>query len=188
MFSGHGLERRCGVSPWQQIVDLALGMAGDNAGDDVDEVSLRVDGVELAGLHQRSDDGPLPAAAVGAREERVLAIERDLPDRALDDVRVDLDAAVVEEAGEALPAREGVADGLGELTLLADEAELLLKPWLQRRDDEAASGLAGGTAFLGRAAFDVGLDLIERRDARERFRGDGRGATLREIVELAPDV
>jgi len=77
------------VGPGQQVVDLALRMTGDYAGD-VGEVGLRVDGVELAGLYQRGDDGPVLAAAVGAGEESVLAIERDRPDGALDHVGVDL--------------------------------------------------------------------------------------------------
>ena len=41
--------------------------------------------------------------------------------------------AVVEEAGEALPARERIADRLGELALLADQTELLAQPWLEYR-------------------------------------------------------
>ena len=88
-------------------------MTGDDDGDDVGEIGLRIDGVELAGPHQRGDDGLVLAAAVGACEERVLAIERDRPDGALDHVGVDLDAAVVKEATEPRPSREGVADGLG---------------------------------------------------------------------------
>lgn len=38
-------------------------MAGDDAGDDVCEIGLRVDGVELAGLHKRGDDSPMLGAA-----------------------------------------------------------------------------------------------------------------------------
>lgn len=36
-------------------------MASDDAGDDVAEIGLRTDGVELAGFHQRGDDGPVLA-------------------------------------------------------------------------------------------------------------------------------
>ena len=108
-------------------------MAVDDAGDDVGEVGLRIDAVELAGLDQRGDDGPVLAAAVGAGEEGILAVQRERPDGAFDDVVVDLDAAVVEEAGEALPARQGVADRLGELGLLADQLELGAQPGFERR-------------------------------------------------------
>ena len=79
-----------------------LGPAVDEAGQGVGEPGVRVDAVELTGLDQRGDDRPVGAALVAARKERVLAIERDGPDRALDGVAVDLDAAVVEEEHETL--------------------------------------------------------------------------------------
>ena len=54
------------------------------------------------------------AAAVGAREECVFSVQGDRPDRAFDDVGVDLDAAIVEESGQALATRERIADRFGE--------------------------------------------------------------------------
>lgn len=73
-------------------------MAGDDAGDDIDEVGLRIGVVELAGFDERGDDGQMLGAAVLSGKECILAIERDRLDGALDHVRVDFDAAVVEEA------------------------------------------------------------------------------------------
>ncbi len=99
-------------------------MSGDNAGDDVDEIGLRVDTVELGGFDERGDDGPVLGAAVATREQCILAIQSDRPDGALDDVGVDLDAAVVEEAAEPRPPRKGIADGLGELDARKNLAEL----------------------------------------------------------------
>ena len=72
-------------------------MALDDAGDDGGEIALRIDAVQLAGLDQGGQDGPVLAAAVGAGEEGVLAVERDGADGSLDDVGVDLDAAVLQE-------------------------------------------------------------------------------------------
>lgn len=66
-------------------------MAGDDAGDDVGELGVRVDAVEFRGFYERGDGRPVLATAVGTGEERILAIEGDWPDRALNDVRVDLD-------------------------------------------------------------------------------------------------
>jgi hypothetical protein len=54
-------------------------MAVDDSGEDVREVSHRIDAVELAGLDQRSDDGPILSSAVRAGEKRVFPIERNLP-------------------------------------------------------------------------------------------------------------
>ena len=152
-------------------------MAVDDPGDDVGEIGLRVDAVELAGLDQRSDDGPVLGAAVGAGEQSVLAIERDRPDGALDDVVVDLDAAVVEEARQALPARQRVADRLGELGLLADQRELGAQPGLRRPSaSRPAPLLAHGAALLGAAAADLVLDRVEAAMRFERLAGDRRGA------------
>ena len=92
---------------------------------------MGLDGVQLAGLDQRGENGPVLAAAVGACKERVLAVERDGTDGALDGVGVELDAAVVENAAQALSAAEGVADRLGQLALLGDRLEARAQPELQ---------------------------------------------------------
>src|SRR5665213_2050046 len=106
MCSGHGLEIwRGGIGPWQEIVDLAVGMVVDDPGDDVGEVGLGLDAAELAGLDERGDDGPVFTTGVGAGEESIFSVERDRADRALDDIRVDLDATVIDEACQPLPAR-----------------------------------------------------------------------------------
>ena len=54
------------------MIDLAGGVAVDEAGQDVGEIGLGIDGVELAGLDQRSDDAPVDTALVGAGEQSVL--------------------------------------------------------------------------------------------------------------------
>jgi hypothetical protein len=98
---------------------VALHGAGDGAG----EVGLGIDPIELAGCDEGGDGRPVFCVAVGAGEEGVLPGEGDGTDRAFDGVGVDLDPAVVDEAGQALPAGEGVTDGLGEFALLADGLE-----------------------------------------------------------------
>ena len=65
-------------------------MTRDDLGEHVAQVSLRIDGVHLAGFDERGDDRPMLAAAVGASEEMIFAPERDRPDCALDDIGVDL--------------------------------------------------------------------------------------------------
>ena len=40
---------------------------------------------------------------------QALAVQRNRSDRSFDDIAVDLDAAVVKEAGQPFPARQGVA-------------------------------------------------------------------------------
>jgi hypothetical protein len=80
MSSGHGPERgRGGVGPWQEFVETALGMAVDDAADDVGQVVVGLQADELAGLDQGSDDGPMFGAAVGAGEECIFPIEGHHP-------------------------------------------------------------------------------------------------------------
>ena len=73
MFSGHGLEVGLdGISPGQKLIQAALGMAVDDADDDVGQVAGGIDAVEFAGLDQGSDDGSVLGAAVGAGEECIF--------------------------------------------------------------------------------------------------------------------
>ena len=105
MFSGHGPEFwRFGIGPRQEIIEAALGMAADDAGDDVGEVAVRLNVEELASFDQLSDHRPVLRTAIGAGEERVLAVERDRADGALDRVVIDLDPAIIEEQAQTRPA------------------------------------------------------------------------------------
>ena len=85
-------------------------MALDDAGDDVGEIGVGLDADQLAGLDERGDHGPVLGTTVGAGEQCILASEGKGPDAALDNVVVDLNAAVVEEQAQSLPARQRVAD------------------------------------------------------------------------------
>lgn len=52
------------MAPGQQLIDIALRMSGDDAGDDAGDVGVRIDIVELCGLDQRGEDRPVLGAAV----------------------------------------------------------------------------------------------------------------------------
>ena len=92
------------------------------------------------------------AATIRSGEQRVLAVEGDRPDGSLDDVVVDLDATVIEEPDQSLPTRQCIADRLGELGLLADQAELGLEPWLEGIEDGAALLLPERAPLVGAMA------------------------------------
>jgi hypothetical protein len=89
--------------PGHEVVDLRVGMTIDDLRQRVGDVGLRIDAVELACFDERRDRRPVLAATIPTREESVLAVERHGPDGSLDDVGVNLDAAVVNELREALP-------------------------------------------------------------------------------------
>ena len=56
-------------------------------------------------------------AAIRSCEQSILSVERDRADGAFDSVVVELDAAIVDKARQAIPARQGVTDCFGELAL-----------------------------------------------------------------------
>lgn len=163
-------------------------MAGDDPGEGVGQVSERIDVVRLTGLDQRGDDGPVLGAAVGACEQRIFSVERDRTDRTLDSVVVELDTAIIDEARQALPARERIADGLGELALLADQGELCVEPLLESIGKRPAFLLPDEATLLGAAAADVLLDRVELGDVLERLARDGRRARGCELIEVAAHV
>ncbi|KHL24241.1 hypothetical protein PK98_14785 [Croceibacterium mercuriale] len=89
-------------------------MACCKAGQRAGEPGLRINAVQLGGFDERGDHRPVLATFVRAGEERVLAAQRERTDRSFDRVSVELDPAVIEEAGQPLPAGERIADRLGK--------------------------------------------------------------------------
>src|SRR5436190_24328685 len=106
----------------------------------------------------------------------IFAPERDRTDRALDYIGVDLDAAVVEEAGKTFPARECVADRPGDGRLAGDGGKLGFEPETQVVDERFCAPLPRLAAFIGGKAANVGFDGIERGDADQGLGGIGAGA------------
>ena len=91
----------------------------------------------------------------------VLGAELDRPDRALDGIRIDFDAAVLEKETKPLPMAQRVADRLGESGFGRDARELAFQPCLHGLDQRPALGLADPGALIGRAAADARFDLVE---------------------------
>ena len=71
------------------------------------------------------------SAAVRTCEQRIFPIECDRTDGAFDGIVVELDAAIIDEARQALPTRESIADGVGELALLTNQTEFCAQPTLE---------------------------------------------------------
>lgn len=80
------------------------------------------------------------------------------------------------------------ADGIGQLTLLADQTEFRSQPSLECVGERPAFLLSIETSLLGAPTTDVLLDGIELSVMLERLGGDRRLAEPREIEELAPAV
>ena len=91
VFSGHG-------GPRHEFNDTGGRMTVGEPGERVRQPFVRVDDIELAALDERGHHRPVVAAFIRASEQRVFAIEGQRPDAALDDVAVEIDAPVVDEA------------------------------------------------------------------------------------------
>ena len=77
--------------PRHELVDAGHGMSVGDGCEGVAQVGVGIDGVELAGLDERGHARPGAATFVMAREERILAVQGDRPDRVLDRVSGDME-------------------------------------------------------------------------------------------------
>jgi hypothetical protein len=70
---------RSGTFPGEEVVEAGIWPEIDETAENVGKVAIRIDAAELAGLDQRSNDGPVLRAVVVAGEECVLARESHHP-------------------------------------------------------------------------------------------------------------
>ena len=146
-------------------------MTVDDPGEDVGQIRERVDVIELTGLDQAGDRGPVFGASIRPGEQSIFSVERDGSDGAFDGIVVELEATIVDKARQTFPARQSVADSFGELALLTDQSKFSPQPRFKGIDEGLAFLLPGGATFVGTAATDVFLDGVERGDMFERFAG-----------------
>ena len=138
MFSGH----LCGIIPRHELTEAIVAMPGGEPGKRVGEPGLRIDTVQLGGLDEAGDDGPVLTAVIRAGEQRILAVQGNRPDRSFDRVAVEFDAAIVQEPGQSFPAGERRADRLGKTALAADLREPRVENAMEFINDGAAMLLA----------------------------------------------
>jgi pimeloyl-ACP methyl ester carboxylesterase len=175
-----------GPVPRQQFIEAAHGMSAGHALQHILEVGEWLDVVELRVADEGADRCPACGAAIRAREQVILAAQRDGPDGALDRVVVEFDAAVIEEAAKAVPTGQRIADRIGKAATGRDVSELRLEPSLHRRDQRKRLCLSRALSNGGRLSPDGRLDRIEVGDAPQRFGCDGRAGRLLHIIEFAP--
>jgi len=113
-----------------------------------------------------------------ASEERIFSIQNNRADASLDNVGIELDAAVIEEASEPVPVVQGIADVFGDRRFAGDMCELLFEPGFERQHQRFALFLPHCAAVAGAAAPDRFLDRIKGSDALESLAGDRSGAAL----------
>ena len=143
-------------------------MAIDHAIEDVFEVGIGLDAIEFGSRYERADCGPSLGTAVGAREQMVLAPERNGPDRTLHRVGIEFDASVLKESAERGPTREGIADCLGQAAARRDAVQFFLEPWLELLDQWFCLDQTDHPTLFGCLTTDDVFDLVERADTAQR--------------------
>ena len=154
--------------PGQEFVEPALRRPGD-AAEDIGEPGLRVDVVELGGADEGVHRRRPRAAAVGAGEQPRLSAQGNPSERPFGGIVREADAAVVEEAGEELPAPEHVIHGLGHEGMARQLPAFRLHPVLEVGQHRRAQLLAQGEALLGGLADDPALDVEQQVDPLHRL-------------------
>ena len=100
--------------PGQQLVQTRCGKIGDT-GEDVGEPGFGIDVVQATGRDHRQHDGGAVSATQTAGEGPVAPSQGDAAQRSFGGVVAEADPAIVEEAGEVVPAPEHVIHRLQDL-------------------------------------------------------------------------
>src|ERR1700733_2861272 len=114
--------------PRHQFVDAFLRPAIHQACQQVSEIGLWIDAIQLTGLDERCQAGPVFAAFVAARKKAVFSRQTDRPHGALDAVVIEFDASVVEELLQPIPMVQCIPDRLGRWTASRQFRDLRFEP------------------------------------------------------------
>ena len=87
VFAGSGCRLRCPV-PRHQVVDAFLWPAIHQACQQIGEVGLWIDAIQLAGLDERRQAGPVFAAFITTRKEAIFSRKTNWPHSSLNTVVV----------------------------------------------------------------------------------------------------
>ena len=100
------------VFPGHEVCDISLHVIFSDGSQGRCHPSVRIDGVQFAGLDHRGDGGPVLGSRVVSDKESVLSVERDGSDGAFNGVIVEFDPAVGPE--QTVPVFGDVGKRLAE--------------------------------------------------------------------------
>ncbi len=151
------------VIPRHKRVDFTAWPTVGDALEGLGKAGIRIDVVHSCRLQQRSDRRPASSAAVAAGKQRVLSRYGLGPDCPFNDVRVELDAAIAQEALKDGAARGRIADRLGELRFSGYPWQGLVPEIEELRDNYGAGLLTHRDAGVGTLTSSGLLDLLGRK-------------------------
>ena len=103
-------------------------MATRQAIEHAGEIGLGVETVELCSLDERVEDCRAVTAAVGTEEQKVLARDSDAAQQSLGQIVVDAEPAVVDIAGQGIPAAQPILQCLAQRRLAGQPSSLRRSP------------------------------------------------------------
>jgi hypothetical protein len=118
-----------------------------------------IDIIHFCGLQKRGDVGPGPTAASGSCKQCILPSNCLRSDGALDNVGIDFDTPIAQEAFESGPPGDGVADRLGEFGFPGQARQFRFPQLEEPRHNGGGLFLAGFHPRCRNLAADVLLDL-----------------------------
>jgi hypothetical protein len=176
------------VIPRHECIEIAAWPAIGDALKGLGEPGLRINVVHLGCLKECRDRRPGPATTIAACEETVLSRDRLGPDGALNDVAVELDRAVGQEAFEDGATRDCISDCLCELRPARNPRESLLPKAEELIDDSSRCLLTRRDTDVRAVSAGCFFDLLELCHQLYRLGGDLGGVRGVEFAELASAV
>jgi YD repeat-containing protein len=180
----------------EQGLEVGERLGAREFSEDEAQVSVGFEAVGLGGLDHAVEVGAGVGAAGGVGEEPVLAPDDEGADGVLDEVGVEWDAAVVEDADELRPLVVEVGERLAGERLGRHARQGVVEPAAQRGEHGPRALLADVVPLLGRRVLRRALDGIELLDPPESLErhallarvrlAAGAAQALQRLVELTP--
>ena len=103
-----------------EVLDTAFWVVFEDGAECGPDVVDWIDAGHLAGGDEGGEHCPVLGADLIAGKEGILPCQGNRPDLVLDWVGVEFEGAIIEEADQARPVCEGIADILGQQGFLRD--------------------------------------------------------------------
>lgn len=158
-------------------------MIGDT-GEDVGQPGFGIDVVQATSRDHRQHDGGAVGAALAAGECPVAPAQGDAAQRSFGGVVAEADPAIVEEAGEVVPAPEHVVHWLQDLGGARQGLALAEQPGVHVVEKRLVLLLAHGAPLVGTAAVDGAS--TSNRASRRLSCDPAPGSCLRRLSRWKP--
>jgi len=174
--------------PGHEGVEIAVRPTGGDALEGECQPSVWIDSVEFGCGQHGGYVGPTPSSAIGTREQSAFADDRVGSDGSLDNVGVDFDPAVCEEAFEGDSTRESIADRFGQSGISRQARQLTIEGCEDLAYDCARSFLSHPATMVGIVTADLLLDLPEWGHGFDDLCSKARALVDMEVEEFSPRV